>query len=252
MIRIEHLNKAFGNTNVLTDINLHVKQGEVVSIIGPSGAGKSTFLRCINLLEVPTSGNIYVDGEKVQYKVNHSGSLTFFTKMKLTWLRCKVGMVFQQFNLWTTKTVLNNVTEGLCVCKKMSKWKAEELAHEQLLRVGLADKADEYPSYLSGGQQQRVAIARALAMEPEVILFDEPTSALDPELVKEVLDIMIKLAKAGMTMIVVTHEMNFARFVSNRVVFMEKGKIVKDGTPDEVFESEDPRMQSFFHSLMRN
>jgi ABC-type polar amino acid transport system ATPase subunit len=252
MIRIEHLNKKYGKTEVLADINLSVKQGDVLSIIGPSGAGKSTLLRCINLLEVPTAGDIYIDDEKIRYKANRNGSLTFLSRMRLTGLRCKVGMVFQQFNLWPTKTVLHNVTEGLRVCKKMNRQEAEAIAHKELTRVGLDEKADEYPPSLSGGQQQRVAIARALAMNPEVILFDEPTSALDPELVKEVLDIMVKLAKEGMTMIVVTHEMNFARNVSNRVIFMENGKIEMDGSPDEVFDSANPRMQSFVQSLSRS
>ncbi|MHC1759830.1 MAG: amino acid ABC transporter ATP-binding protein [Negativicutes bacterium] len=251
MIKIKNLTKKFGNTDVLCEINLNVKHGDVLSIIGPSGAGKSTLLRCINLLEVPTSGDIFIDDEKIHYKANRNGTLTFLSRMRLTGLRCKVGMVFQQFNLWPTKTVLNNVTEGLRICKNMKRREAEEIAFRELNRVGLLEKADQYPPSLSGGQQQRVAIARALAMNPEVILFDEPTSALDPELVKEVLDIIIKLAKEGMTMVVVTHEMNFARYVSNRVIFMENGKIEMDGSPDDVFESDNPRMQSFVQSLAR-
>ena len=246
MILLKSLYKSYGNTEVLHNINLEIKKGEVVSIIGPSGAGKSTLLRCMNLFEVPTSGQIYIDGSDLQYKVNTMGKLTFFSQMKITWLRCKIGMVFQQFNLWPHKTAAANVMEGLIISKHMKKEKARKIALEKLELVGLLNKADEYPVHLSGGQQQRVAIARALAMEPEVILFDEPTSALDPELVHEVLEIMVELAKSGMTMVVVTHEMNFARHVGNRVIFMEKGKILKDGTPEEVFESEDARMREFF------
>lgn len=249
MIRIENLNKRYGSFAVLHDINLEVKKGEVISIIGPSGAGKSTLLRCINLLEIPTSGHIYIDDEEVRYKVNRAGKLTFISQMKLTWLRKKIGMVFQQFNLYPNKKVLQNVTEGLIVALKMPRQEAEKIAVEKLETVGLGSKINEYPAYLSGGQQQRVAIARALAMNPEAILFDEPTSALDPELVKEVLDIMVELAREGMTMLVVTHEMNFARYVSNRVIFMEEGRILMDGTPDEVFECNNPRLQNFFHSL---
>lgn len=246
MIKVINLYKNYGKTGVLKDINLSIEQGEVVTIIGPSGAGKSTLLRCLNLFEVPTEGDIYIDDQKLTYKTNSKGKLTFLTQMKITWLRVKVGMVFQQFNLWTNKSVLQNVMEGLIITKRMKKKDAEVIAHEKLRLVGLDNKADEYPLNLSGGQQQRVAIARALAMEPEVILFDEPTSALDPELVHEVLEIMVELAKTGITMIVVTHEMNFARNVGNRVIFMEKGRIVKDGTPEEVFNSDDERLRAFF------
>lgn len=252
MIKIEQLCKKIGTLQVLDNVNLHVNSGEVVSIIGPSGAGKSTLLRCINMLEVPTSGTISVDGERVSYKVNRSGKLTIASRMHLTGLRRKVGMVFQQFNLWPTKSVLNNVTEGLVVCKGIARDKAEEMAKYELQRVGLEEKTYEYPNNLSGGQQQRVAIARALAMSPKVILFDEPTSALDPELVKEVLDIMIKLAEEGMTMVVVTHEMNFARYVSDRVIFMENGKIMIDDTPQAVFQSDHARLQNFIHSVERD
>lgn len=246
MIKVINLYKNYGKTGVLKDINLTIEQGEVVTIIGPSGAGKSTLLRCLNLFEVPTEGDIYIDDQKLAYKTNSKGKLTFGTQMKITWLRVKVGMVFQQFNLWTNKNVIQNVMEGLIITKKMKRKDAEVIAREKLKLVGLEDKAYEYPLNLSGGQQQRVAIARALAMEPEVILFDEPTSALDPELVHEVLEIMVELAKTGITMIVVTHEMNFARNVGNRVIFMEKGRIVKDGTPEEVFNSDDQRLKAFF------
>lgn len=251
MLKVEHLFKNYGELNILKDVNLHVNQGEVVSIIGPSGAGKSTLLRCINLLEVPTKGTMYLDGEEMKYKANHTGNLTFGSKMKIvTYLR-KISMVFQQFNLWTSKTVLANVMEGLIVVKKMKRSEAHEIAIDALRQVGLEQKANEYPLNLSGGQQQRVGIARALAMQPELILFDEPTSALDPELVKEVLDLMVDLAKTGITMLVVTHEMNFARYVSDRVIFMEDGKIVIDDTSENVFHSENPRLQSFMHSVAR-
>lgn len=246
MILIKDLDKNFGKKEILKGIDIEIKKGEVVSVIGPSGAGKSTLLRCMNLFEVPTRGEIYVDGERIRYDVNGYGKLTFFSQMKITWLRCKIGMVFQQFNLWKHKTVVANVMEGLVVSKHMKKNEAREIALEKLRLVGLEEKAEEYPVNLSGGQQQRVAIARALAMNPEVILFDEPTSALDPELVHEVLEIMVELAHSGITMVVVTHEMNFARNVGNRVIFMEKGRILKDGTPEEVFESEDERLQTFF------
>lgn len=246
MVLIKNLYKNFGDKEILKNIDIEIRKGEVVSIIGPSGAGKSTLLRCMNLFEVPTRGEIYVDGERVRYDVNGYEKLTFFSQMKITWLRCKIGMVFQQFNLWKHKTVVANVMEGLVVSKHMKKNEARKIALEKLKLVGLEEKAEDYPANLSGGQQQRVAIARALAMDPEVILFDEPTSALDPELVHEVLEIMVELAKTGITMIVVTHEMNFARNVGNRVIFMEKGRILKDGTPEEVFESNDERLRTFF------
>ena len=252
IIEIKDLCKNYGALPVLHDINFEVNKGEVISIIGPSGAGKSTLLRCINLLEVPTSGEIFVDGNELKYKKNKFGNLTFGSKMEITWLRKKIGMVFQQFNLWPNKKILQNITEGLTVVLKMPKNKAEKIAIDKLKLVGLESKVNEYPNNLSGGQQQRVAIARALAMNPEIILFDEPTSALDPELVKEVLDTMVTLAKNGMTMIVVTHEMNFARYVSNRVMFMENGRIIMDGTPDEVFGCNNPRLQKFFHSVSKD
>ena len=248
MVLIKDLYKSFGDKEILKDINLEIQKGEVISIIGPSGAGKSTLLRCMNLFEVPTRGEIYVDGERIRYDLNGYGKLTFYSQMKITWLRCKIGMVFQQFNLWKHKTVVANVMEGLVVSKHMKKSEARKIALEKLKLVGLEEKAEDYPANLSGGQQQRVAIARALAMDPEVILFDEPTSALDPELVHEVLEIMVELAKTGITMVVVTHEMNFARNVGNRVIFMENGKILKDGTPEEVFESEDERLRTFFRN----
>ncbi|QJD85922.1 amino acid ABC transporter ATP-binding protein [Cohnella herbarum] len=249
MIRIHNLNKKFKEKSVLRNIDLHIKEGEVVSIIGPSGAGKSTLLRCINMLEVPTEGQIYANDRLVHYKNNSQGKLTFFSKMKLTWLRKQVGMVFQQFNLWPNKTILQNIIEGPCIVNKVPREQAEAKARQLLQKVGLEDKINEYPTSLSGGQQQRVAIARALAMEPKIILFDEPTSALDPELVHEVLEIMVKLAREGMTMVVVTHEMNFARNVSTRLLFMEDGMITGDGTPDDLFGNPSPRMLKFMRNL---
>lgn len=249
MIQIKQLSKEFQEKKVLDGINLEVREGEVISIIGPSGAGKSTLLRCLNLLEVPTSGDIVFDNRRLEYKTNSRGRLTFLSQMKLTWLRSEMCMVFQQFNLWPNKTVLQNVMEGPRVVKKVPRHEAEQKAKELLKKVGLLEKVNEYPANLSGGQQQRVAIARALAMEPKVILFDEPTSALDPELVHEVLDIMIQLAREGMTMVVVTHEMNFAKHVSDRILFMEDGRISKIGTPEEIFNSPNPRMNQFFRNL---
>lgn len=249
MIKINQLSKQFKGKTVLDGIDLEVREGEVISIIGPSGAGKSTLLRCLNLLEVPTSGEILFQNRKLEYKTNSRGRLTFLSQMKLTWLRSEVGMVFQQFNLWPTQTVLQNVMEGPRIVKKVPRREAEEKAKVLLEKVGLLEKINEYPVNLSGGQQQRVAIARALAMEPKVILFDEPTSALDPELVHEVLDIMIRLAKEGMTMVVVTHEMNFARQVSDRILFMEGGRISRMGTPEEIFCHTNARMNQFLRNL---
>lgn len=251
MIDIKNLNKSFGNNAVLKNVNLKVKEGEVVSIIGPSGSGKSTLLRCINLLEVPTNGEMRINGKLVQYKTNRVGNLTYLSRRKLTWLNIEVGMVFQQFNLWPSKTVLQNVIEGPTKVKKIPLKDAVDKAKELLNKVGLAEKIDQYPINLSGGQQQRVAIARALAMDPKIMLFDEPTSALDPELVNEVLQIMVKLAHEGMTMMVVTHEMNFARSVSDRVIFMNNGQIDLDGTPKEVFDpnNDHPVLRQFIKNM---
>jgi len=250
MILVKGLKKSFRNKPVLSDIDLHVREGEVVSIIGPSGAGKSTLLRCMNLLEVPSDGQIFLENRPVHFRTNRQGKLSFRSQLQLTWYRTQVGMVFQHFNLWTHKTVLQNLIEGPCTVKKVPKAEAVKKAMALLEKVGLADKAHDYPGDLSGGQQQRVAIARALAMDPKVILFDEPTSALDPELVHEVLDIMAKLAEEGMTMVIVTHEMNFARRVSDRIVFMEKGAVKKIGTPDEIFNNkEDARLHQFLRSM---
>ena len=225
MIKVNHLSKKFGNLEVLKDINLNINEGEVVCIIGPSGSGKSTFLRCINQLERPTGGTVQYEGKNLLDK-----------NCDIRKFREEVGMVFQKFNLFPLKTVVQNVMMAPILTKHMNKEEAHAKALELLDKVGLKDKADVYPSTLSGGQQQRVAIARALAMEPKALLFDEPTSALDPELTVEVLAVMKRLAQEGMTMLVVTHEMNFARTVSNRVIFMEKGVVVEQGSSKEFFE----------------
>ena len=224
MIDIENLRKSFGDVEVLKGINLTIKEKEVVVIIGPSGSGKSTLLRCMNYLEEPTSGEVSVDGIVLDGEAN------------LNKVREEVGMVFQRFNLFPHMTVLQNIMLAPIKVRHVAKQEAEETARKLLARVGLADKADAYPSQLSGGQQQRVAIARALAMKPKVMLFDEPTSALDPEMVGEVLDVMRKLAEEGMTMVIVTHEMGFAREVGDRLLFVDDGRIIEQGDPKEVFE----------------
>ena len=224
MIEIENLHKSFGEAHILKGIDLSIAAQEVVVIIGPSGSGKSTLLRCMNYLEEPTEGKITVDGIELSGEAN------------INKVRTEVGMVFQRFNLFPHMTVLENIILAPRKVRKMARDEAETLAHELLGKVGLADKADAYPEQLSGGQQQRVAIARALAMRPKVMLFDEPTSALDPEMVGEVLDVMRSLAESGMTMVVVTHEMGFAREVGDRLLFVDEGRIIEQGTPKEVFE----------------
>ena len=226
MIHVNNLYKQFGELEVLKGINEHVSKGEVVVVIGPSGSGKSTFLRCLNLLEKPTDGHILIEGQDITDKKNDINKL-----------RQKVGMVFQHFNLFPHLTVLGNITLAPIKIKKMSKSDAENLALELLKKVGLVDKKDTYPVQLSGGQKQRIAIARALAMEPDIMLFDEPTSALDPEMVGDVLEVMKNLAKEGMTMVVVTHEMGFAREVGTRVLFMDEGVIVEQNKPVELFSN---------------
>ena len=239
MIVIENLHKAFGEVEVLKGVNLHIKPQEVVALIGPSGSGKSTLLRCMNYLEEPTSGKVTVAGTPLDGEAN------------INKVREEVGMVFQRFNLFPHMTVLQNITLAPLKVKKVGKEEAEKKARELLERVGLADKADNYPSQLSGGQQQRVAIARALAMEPKVMLFDEPTSALDPEMVGEVLDVMRSLAKDGMTMAIVTHEMGFAREVADRVLFIDGGGILEQGTPAEIFEHpQQERTKSFLSKVL--
>ena len=240
MISVKNLCKSFNGMEVLKGISTDIKKGDVVCIIGPSGSGKSTFLRCLNMLEKPDSGEILFDGENLTAP-----------KTNLNLHRQKMGMVFQQFNLFPHMTVLENLTCAPLMLKKMNKAEAEAMAMELLGRVGLADRANEYPNKLSGGQKQRVAIVRALCMDPEVMLFDEPTSALDPEMVGEVLDVMKNLARKGMTMIVVTHEMGFAREVSNRVLFMDEGIIMEDNTPEELFNSPKcERLQSFLAKVL--
>ncbi|CAI3420784.1 MAG: amino acid ABC transporter ATP-binding protein [Enterococcus cecorum] len=224
IIKVEHLSKKFGENEVLKDINYEIKQGEVVVIIGPSGSGKSTFLRCMNLLETPTSGQILFEGQDITDPKND-----------IFKMREKMGMVFQNFNLFPNMSVLDNITLSPVKVKKENKQAVETYAKELLQTVGLPDKANAYPQSLSGGQQQRIAIARALAMKPDVMLFDEPTSALDPEMVGEVLGVMQRLAKEGMTMVIVTHEMGFAKEVGDKIVFMDGGYIVEEGTPEEVF-----------------
>ena len=238
MIEIKGLKKSFGDLEVLKGIDQNVEEGEVLCIVGPSGSGKSTMLRCINRLEEPTAGEIYIDGELV-------------TDKNIDSMRTKMGMVFQSFNLFPHKSVLENLTIGPLNVKKVDEAEIKEKAMKLLERVGLAEKANEYPRNLSGGQQQRVAIARALAMDPEVILFDEPTSALDPEMVGEVLDVMKDLAKEGMTMVVVTHEMGFAKEVANKVIFMDGGYIVEQGTPDAVLGNpQEARTKDFLSKVL--
>ena len=242
LISVQHLVKEYnhGTVHALNDCNLEIKKGEVVAIIGPSGSGKSTLLRSLNLLEQPTSGAIYFDGVDLADK-----------SVDINLHRQKMGMVFQHFNLFPHKTVLQNITMAPVTLKKKTAAEAEAQARALLERIGLADKANEYPNMLSGGQKQRIAIVRALAMDPEVMLFDEPTSALDPEMVGEVLDLMRDLAKEGMTMAVVTHEMGFAREVADRVVFMADGKILEEGAPADLFDHpKDPRLQDFLSKVL--
>ena len=245
MIRGEHIYKSFGDLEVLKDINFEIDQSEVVCVIGPSGSGKSTLLRCMNHLERITSGKVFIDGEMVDYR-GEDKDLMKIDHRKVTKLCMELGMVFQRFNLFPHLTALGNVTLASVEVRKTAKAEAAEKGKALLEKVGLADKANEYPSRLSGGQQQRVAIARALAMEPKIMLFDEPTSALDPELVGEVLEVMKDLAKSGMTMMVVTHEMNFAREVADRVIFMDEGRIVEEGSPKQIFGSpKEARTRAF-------
>ncbi len=240
MIKVSNLHKYFGDNEVLTGIDEEIHDGEVVVVIGPSGSGKSTFLRCLNLLETPTKGEIFIDGEQI----NSHG-------VNVNKVRQKMGMVFQQFNLFPHLTVIDNITLAPVKLKKADKKTAVEKGMKLLERVGLAEKAKAYPDQLSGGQKQRIAIARALAMDPEIILFDEPTSALDPEMVGEVLEVMKDLAKSGMTMVVVTHEMGFAKEVASRVLFMDQGVIMEQGTPDEIFKNaQNERTKQFLGKVL--
>ncbi|KAF5065542.1 Arginine transport ATP-binding protein ArtM [anaerobic digester metagenome] len=240
LIQVEHLNKFFGKLQVLKDISETIREGEIVSIIGPSGSGKSTFLRCLNLLERPTSGKVLFEGVDLADK-----------NIDLDRHRQDIGMVFQQFNVFPHLKVIDNITLAPMLEKKMSRQDAQARASELLDRVGLLDKRDEYPTRISGGQKQRLAIVRALAMDPKVMLFDEPTSALDPEMVKEVLDVIKELTRTGMTIVIVTHEMGFAREVSDRILFMDEGVIQEQGTPDMIFNHpQNPRTKEFLSKML--
>ena len=240
MIKIENLYKRFGKLEVLNGIDINVEKGEIIAIIGPSGSGKSTFLRCINRLEEPSEGKIFIDGENILSK-----------ETNINKIREKVGMVFQHFNLFPHKNVIKNITLAPIKIKNYSLELAEKKADKLLSKVGLLDKKYAFPNQLSGGQKQRIAIARALAMEPEVMLFDEPTSALDPEMIKEVLDVMIELAREGMTMLIVTHEMGFAKNVATRILFMNDGKILEDEKPEEFFNNpKHSRTKEFLYKVM--
>ena len=240
MIDVKNLTKSFGNLEVLKGVSQHISKGERVVLIGPSGSGKSTFLRCLNLLETPTNGEIIFEGQSITDD-----------KCDINKIRQKMGMVFQHFNLFPNMTILKNITLAPVRTGLMNKEQAEKEARELLKRVGLEDKADSYPAQLSGGQKQRIAIVRALCMKPEVMLFDEPTSALDPEMVGEVLDVMKELAKSGMTMVCVTHEMGFAREVADRVLFMDEGKILEEGTPGEIFTNpKEQRTKDFLNKVL--
>ncbi len=240
MVAIRGLYKHFGEIRAVQEFDLDVARGEVVVIVGPSGSGKSTVLRCINHLEEPTAGEVHIDGRLVGHR-----------RGDINAVRREVGMVFQQFNLYPHLTVLRNVTIALELVRKVSRDEALKIGREQLTRVGILEKADAYPRQLSGGQQQRVAIARALAMNPKVMLFDEPTSALDPEMIKEVLDVMLDLAKGGMTMIVVTHEMGFAKAAADKVVFMDEGRVVEEGPPERIFSRpKEERTQLFLSRIL--
>ena len=241
MIKLEHVDKYFGDLHVLKDVNLEVAEGEKLVIIGPSGSGKSTTVRCMNFLEEPTSGHVYIDGQELT------------NKNKTRIVRDNMSMVFQQFNLYPHLTTLKNITLAPIKVRGMNQKEAEDLAMSLLERVGLTEKRDAYPAQLSGGQQQRVAIARALAMKPKIMLFDEPTSALDPEMVKEVLDTMIELAAEGMTMLCVTHEMGFARTVADRVIFMDRGEIVEQAPPEEFFlHPKEERTRRFLGQILHH
>jgi polar amino acid transport system ATP-binding protein len=237
MIVVNNLHKYFGSIEAVKGVDLRVKTGEVVIIVGPSGSGKSTVLRCLNHLEVPTKGEVYIDGVHLEDK-----------QTDINDVRAEVGMVFQQFNLFPHLTALENVTVAQKLVRKRSKEEANRIGMEQLVRVGIPEKADSYPRQLSGGQQQRVAIARSLAMNPKVMLFDEPTSALDPEMIKEVLDVMLDLAKEGMTMVVVTHEMGFARSAADRVMFMDEGQVIEIATPEDLYNNPQHERTKLFLS----
>lgn len=248
-LKLENIHKSYGRNMVLKGISLEAKQGDVTAIIGSSGSGKSTLLRCINLLEKPNQGKIFLKGEELMLKTQKNGEQTAVSATQLSHFRARIGFVFQSFNLWSHKTVLENIIEAPFHVLKLPKQEATERAEFWLQKVGLWDKQHHYPNWLSGGQQQRAAIARTLAMEPELLLFDEPTSALDPELVGEVLRVMTKLAEDGRTMLVVTHEMGFCKEVSNRVIFLHQGLIEEDAAPDEFFNhTKSKRIRSFLEN----
>ncbi len=249
-LEVSDIHKSFGSVEVLKGISLEAREHDVISILGSSGSGKSTLLRCINLLETPTSGSVRVNGELIEMKQRKDGSIVAADRKQVDRIRSRLSMVFQQFNLWSHMTVLDNVREAPIHVLKIPKFEATERAKSVLERVGLYDRKDYYPSHLSGGQQQRAAIARALAMEPDLMLFDEPTSALDPELVNEVLRVMRGLAEDGRTMLVVTHEMGFAKEVSNRVLFLHQGRVEEDGDPQQVFDN--PTSERFKEFLSGN
>ncbi|HCD1918063.1 amino acid ABC transporter ATP-binding protein [Corynebacterium striatum] len=250
MISAQNVHKSFGSLNVLKGITLEVQPGEVACLLGPSGSGKSTFLRCCNHLEKVTAGRLYVDGDLIGYR-ERDGALYEISEKEAAAQRADIGMVFQQFNLFAHRTVLENIIEAPVHVKKQPVEQAKKRAMELLEQVGLAHKADAYPVQLSGGQQQRVAIARSVAMDPKLMLFDEPTSALDPELVGEVLRVMKELAAGGMTMLVVTHEMGFAREVADKIFFMDGGQVIESGTPQQVIDNpQHPRTQEFLSSLL--
>jgi len=248
-LEIRNLKKSFGKLEVIKDLSLTAKKGEVICIIGSSGSGKSTLLRCVNLLETPDSGDVYVNGELLKMKKDKNGKLIPVEKNQVDRIRSKLGMVFQSFNLWSHMTVLQNVIEAPVHVQKVNKELAKKNGYLLLEKVGIAEKADQYPSSLSGGQQQRTAIARALAMEPDIMLFDEPTSSLDPELVGEVLKVMQSLAEEGRTMIITTHEMKFAKEVSSKVIFLDQGLIEEEGPPDDFFNNpQTVRLKRFLAS----
>lgn len=251
IIRVENLHKRFGDLEVLKGIDLEVDRGDVVCMIGASGSGKSTFLRCVNFLEEPTEGKIYIEGQLMGLKELPDGRLMKDSQANINRMRAEIGMVFQLFNLWPHKTVLGNVIEAPMVVRKQSRDEAVAIGEDLLDKVGILEKKDEFPSCLSGGQQQRVAIARALAMNPQIMMFDEATSALDPELVGEVLEVMRQLASEGMTMLVVTHEMGFAREVSDRVIFLHDGQVEEDATPEVIFSSpKSDRTRQFLRKVL--
>ncbi|QCO54668.1 ATP-binding cassette domain-containing protein [Pseudorhodobacter turbinis] len=249
-LKVKDLHKSFGSHDVIKGVSLEAQKGEVIAILGASGSGKSTFLRCINLLETPNSGEVWLAGEQMRMKQNRRGEIVPQDLRQVEGMRARLAMVFQGFNLWSHMTVMENVMEGPLYVQGTPKAQAREKAEALLVKVGLSDRADYYPAHLSGGQQQRVAIARALAMDPDVMLFDEPTSALDPELVGEVLGVMRDLAEEGRTMLVVTHEMAFARDVSTRTVFLHQGEVCEEGPPAELFSNpQTPEFQAFLSRM---